>query len=64
MTTWLIKNPLTLPVRVACKGENDFVAKFPSLSCVGKGRTMDEAILNLARDMQAVLSKAMEVAHV
>lgn len=58
---WKIKNPLTLEIHFRM-ADGIVTAEFPALSvnpdlepCVASGRTMDEAILNLARKIQEIL---------
>jgi hypothetical protein len=53
--TWTIRNPLTLPLLVTCHGESYFSAKFPSMQLEARGVSMDQAILNLAKEMQHYL---------
>jgi predicted RNase H-like HicB family nuclease len=53
---WKIKYPVTLPFVISLGADGYFVSEFPALpGCMSQGRTYDEAILNLAKAIQAVL---------
>jgi len=53
---WKIKRPVTLPFVVRMGEDGYFVSEFPALpGCMSQGKTYDEAILNLAKAIQAVL---------
>jgi predicted RNase H-like HicB family nuclease len=56
---WKIRNPLILPVVITLQEGGSFRAEFPSLpGCMSQGKTMDDAIFNLARAIEAVLGAA------
>jgi predicted RNase H-like HicB family nuclease len=52
---WKINNPLTLPMKFTSSADGWIVAEFPSLpGCISQGKTLDEAVRNLAQAIQAV----------